>query len=55
MKAITEDERLVLNEIRARKSQILDIKIHNGKIVSIIREEIIKPKREQIFIAECES
>lgn len=46
MKAITEDERLVLKEIRARKFQTLNIQINDGKVVLIRREETIKPKQD---------
>ena len=41
---ISEDERLVLKEIRARKFQNINIQINNGKVILIRREETIKPK-----------
>ncbi len=44
---VSNDEKSVLDAIRSRKFQNINIQINDGKIVLIRREETLKPKQNE--------
>ncbi len=47
MKALSVDEKMVMDAIRARKFQNINIHVNDGKVVLIRTAETIKPKPKQ--------